>query len=67
MLNPYYDKSADVCLNLGGTAVIFALSVLIYTWGFFIRCGPIGYTSIRRYEMKDSQDNFYHFQNEQKG
>ena len=35
MLNPYYDKSADVYLNLGGTAVIFALSVLIYTWGFF--------------------------------
>ena len=36
MLNPYYDKSADGYLNLGGTAVIFALSILIYTWGFFI-------------------------------
>ena len=31
MLNPYYDKSADGYLNLGGTAVIFALSILIYT------------------------------------
>ena len=54
MLNPYYDKSADVYLNLGGTAVIFALSVLI-TLGAFLFLSSI--------KLKIYKTIPYHFQN----
>ena len=43
MISPYYEESADRYLNLGGTAVIFALSIFFILRAFFYHIGNFLY------------------------
>ena len=55
MLNPYYEESADDDLNLGGTAVIFALSIFILRAFFTLLLSK----KLERLGKRDGETKFF--------